>query len=262
MVGYLYAMRLGAEVIYDTDDDNIPLSCWAHLPDEGKYQTLTNPGFFNIYSSFSNKKVWPRGLPLDEILLKKAPRKTLRFSRIGIWQHLANGDPDVDAIYRLTNNTPVFFNPARPLVLEAGAVCPINSQNTFFHKAAFPLLFLPAFVTFRFTDILRGLVAQPILWNSGLRVGFGKATVVQKRNPHDYIKDFASEIPVFLHSRSVIERSIAAVKVGASIPENLINVYSELLRASIVTKKETQLLYDWCEDISSIARIGARSPKI
>src|SRR6056297_3221617 len=30
-IGYLYAMREGAEVIYDTDDDNIPYDYWNLL---------------------------------------------------------------------------------------------------------------------------------------------------------------------------------------------------------------------------------------
>ena len=41
-------------------------------------------------------------------------------------------------------------------------------------------MYLPTFVTFRFTDILRSYVAQPIMWNAGYRLGFTNATVTQK----------------------------------------------------------------------------------
>jgi hypothetical protein len=202
MVGYLYAIKHGAELIIDTDDDNIPLENWHDLPFNGEFGT-TKPdaGFINIYKYFTDEFIWPRGYPIRNVLklsnveaLKQAPRK------IGIWQFLANEDPDVDAIYRLVINKPITFKESQPVVLDSGTLSPFNSQNTFFNKQAFPLLYLPSFVTFRFTDILRGLVAQPLLWSADLRLGFGQATVRQERNPHDYLKDFESEIPMFLHT--------------------------------------------------------------
>ena len=42
MVGYLYAIENRAEVIVDTDDDNIPLEDWGILPFNGRYKTLAN----------------------------------------------------------------------------------------------------------------------------------------------------------------------------------------------------------------------------
>jgi len=132
-------------------------------------------------------------------------------------------DPDVDAIYRLTNNTPVYFDKRDKIVLEERTLCPFNSQNTFFRKETFPLLFLPAFVNFRFTDILRGLVAQPLLWSMGFKLGFGQATVIQKRNPHDYLKDFDSEIPCYLHTELITEIASKAISGGNSLSENILN---------------------------------------
>ena len=51
-------------------------------------------------------------------------------------------------------------------------------------------MYLPAFVSFRFTDILRGYVAQRIMWDYGLRLGFLPPNVFQKRNEHDLMADF------------------------------------------------------------------------
>ena len=78
---------------------------------------------------------------------------------VGVWQGLADEDPDVDAIYRLTSDTPCYFNERNPVVLAKGTVCPFNTQNTIIIKPLFNLLYLPTTATFRFTDILRGLVA-------------------------------------------------------------------------------------------------------
>jgi hypothetical protein len=171
---------------------------------------------------------------------------------VGIWQGLADGDPDVDAIYRLIDNTPCEFDQVGPCVLAEGTLCPFNSQNTIFSKSTFPLLYLPALVTFRFTDILRGLVAQPILWAAGLRLGFSDATVVQERNPHDYLKDFQQEIPCYLHAQRAVDAVGPAVSAGASIADNLHRAYRSLLKPQIVSDREMALLDAWLHDLSAL----------
>jgi len=132
-------------------------------------------------------------------------------------------------------------------VLSPGTYCPFNSQNTFFRRETFPLLYLPAFVNFRFTDILRGLVAQPILWAAGYTLGFGHATVIQKRNPHDYLQDFESEIPCYLHPETIVELVSNAVSAEKSISANMIAAYEALHRANVVTERELKLLGSWLE---------------
>jgi hypothetical protein len=259
MVGYLYAMKHGAEYIADSDDDNEPMEGWPLLPiSSDNIKTLSGAKFINIYKRYTNKFVWPRGYPLDRVLAEdNAGQENVSNSKVGIWQFLANGDPDVDAIYRLVKNEPITFDNSPPIILDEGTVCPFNSQNTVFMKEAFPLLFLPAFVTFRFTDILRGLVAQPVLWKHDMRLGFGPATVFQERNPHNYLKDFESEIPVYLHSERVID--IAVKKLGSvnnnSLTDNLLSVYTDLREENIVTDQELALLRAWIKDVSLLTGV-------
>jgi glycosyltransferase involved in cell wall biosynthesis len=248
MIGYVYAMQNGADIIIDTDDDNIPYTNWNFPAFEGDYVTSKNDlGWVNIYHYFSEQPIWPRGLPLRNINDK---RDKLQWQnekinhKIGIWQGLADEDPDVDAIYRLTSDTPCVFIKKEPVVLEKGTICPFNSQNTAIQKELFPLLFLPSFVTFRFTDILRGIIAQPVLWQHNYRLGFTKATVVQKRNVHDYFKDFESEVPMYLH----IEKSLEAVSKNirnAPVKDNLYNAYEALLKINVVEQREMTVLNEW-----------------
>ncbi len=246
-IGYFYAISQGADLIYDTDDDNIPLSNWISDPAFSiGGETITQPPFVNIYKFFTDEHVWPRGLPLQHILNNNlAIESTMQSANIGVWQFLADEDPDVDAIYRLTNNTPIYFKKRQPVILDAGVCCPFNSQNTYFSKAAFPLLYLPSTVTFRFTDILRGLVAQPILWAARLRLAFGEATVIQKRNPHNYLNDFESEIPCYLLSETVTSIAIKNVSSDMTISENLLSVYYALLAENIVKQDEIEILKLW-----------------
>jgi hypothetical protein len=248
MIGYVYAMHQGADIIIDSDDDNIPYAGWSFPDFENSFLTSKKDlGWVNIYHHFSEQPIWPRGLPLKNISdsrgkLQWQASKTNQ--RVGVWQGLADEDPDVDAIYRLTSNTPCTFQKKEPVVLEKGTVCPFNSQNTAIQKDLFPLLFLPSLVTFRFTDILRGIIAQPILWQHGYRLGFTEATVVQKRNEHDYLKDFESEVPMYLH----VEKSLEAVSksiTSTSVAGNLYSAYEALLKINVVEEREMTVLKEW-----------------
>jgi len=246
-IGYTHAISLGAEIIYDTDDDNIPLDNWDRNPSfDVDLEVINKPDFVNMYSFFTEKHVWPRGFPLQNILGSTvSTRNSKEMSKIGVWQFLADEDPDVDAIYRLTNNEPIYFNKRAPLILGEGACCPFNSQNTYFRSEVFPLLYLPSTVSFRFTDILRGLVAQPILWAAGYRLGFGEATVIQKRNPHDYLTDFESEIPGYLLAEQVVTLAKNSVSYDRTIKDNLLSVYKALKGEGIVSEHEIKVLTLW-----------------
>lgn len=261
MIGYLYAIERGADIIADSDDDNIPLKNWGFLPTDGKIETLSGVDFINIYKYFSDEFIWPRGYPLENILDKKSPKKSRSFVKVGVWQFLANKEPDVDAIYRLIFNKKIIFKKRSPMALQKNSICPINSQNTFFIKKFFPLLYLPSFVSFRFTDILRGLVAQPILWNYGYNVGFAEATVYQKRNPHDYMKDFESEIDMYLDTKKIIKLVKKSIRKNASIEENILNAYKELLKHNIVESSEISLLRTWLKDLKQIENENRNNSK-
>ncbi|MCM4154709.1 hypothetical protein [Gramella sp. AN32] len=102
MLGYLLAMENKADLRIDTDDDNIPKQNWSFPLNEHKYDCIEeNEGFVNIYQLFTDQKIWPRGLPLN-LINKRFDFKVLlneKNCNVGIWQGLADEDPDVDAIY-------------------------------------------------------------------------------------------------------------------------------------------------------------------
>jgi len=260
MLGYLKAIQNGAEWIYDTDDDNIPKvkhngGALDFPTSEGRFNCIPEEeGFINIYQLYTQQKIWPRGLPLSLIntdfqLEKKIE---LKHCEIGIWQGLADEDPDVDAIYRLTSDKPCYFDEREPIVLGKGTVSPFNTQNTLIRKDLFTLMYLPTYVTFRFTDILRGLVAQPIMWLYNYQLGFTNATVIQKRNPHNYMEDFDSEIPMYRQCEKVIEKVSIAVSAFKSIETNLYAAYEALLNENIVCEKEMLTLESWLKDMQVI----------
>lgn len=255
MLGYLKAIHYGADMIIDTDDDNIPKKKWGFPAFENKYDCISeNLGFVNIYQLFANQKIWTRGLPLNLIKtdFKLETHLSSEDCSVGIWQGLADEDPDVDAIYRLVDDSACYFKERAPVVLGRGTLSPFNSQNTMIRKELFPLLYLPISVTFRFTDILRGLIAQPIMWLYDYQLGFIDATVVQKRNMHDYMDDFVSEMPMYLNCEKVVQLVTNSISKSESIDSNLYNSYASLLKSGIICDEEMIALESWLSDLQRI----------
>lgn len=255
MIGYLEAIRNGADFIVDADDDNIPYDDWSFPEFSGNFDVIPeNLGFINIYQLFSPQNIWPRGLPVSKIKTNFNLTDNIlnKPCNIGIWQGLVDEDPDVDAIYRLTDDTPCYFLKREPVVCGKGTISPFNTQNTIIRKELFPLLYLPASVTFRYTDILRGLIAQQIMWLYGFKLGFTGATVIQKRNPHDYFKDFLSEIPMYQTTEKVVELVQISISKNVSLENNLYNSYKSLFNEGIVAVKELDVLETWLQDLNRI----------
>src|SRR5262249_25420338 len=67
-IGYLAAIRQGATLIVDTDDDNTPYDAfWNARTRSQNVHAVSRAGWVNIYRYFSDATIWPRGLPLDHI---------------------------------------------------------------------------------------------------------------------------------------------------------------------------------------------------
>ena len=256
-VGYLLAIRNGATVIVETDDDNIPRDeFWAPREAEVAAQVVETSDWVNVYAYYADGLLWPRGLPLDRIKdapppLEGLPRETLRCP---IQQGLADENPDVDAIYRLVLPLPMDFRQGEPVALR-GAWCPFNSQNTSWWPEAFPLLYLPYHCSFRMTDIWRSFVAQRIAYANGWPLLFHSATVFQERNAHDLLRDFEEEVPGYLHNPRIRHALIdLEIPTGeASIPEALRLCYRRLVEMELVGAAELPLLDAWLADLAGMA---------
>src|SRR5262245_24373946 len=66
-IGYLLAIRWGAEIIVETDDDNFPREgFWGERRRTADVRVLEGAGWVNVYRYFSDLTIWPRGFPLEE----------------------------------------------------------------------------------------------------------------------------------------------------------------------------------------------------
>jgi hypothetical protein len=256
-LGYLLAVRGGASVIVETDDDNIPReSFWAERQRRQSVPSVVGAGWVNVYRYFTEANVWPRGLPLERVkdAVPDFDALSLADADCPVQQGLADENPDVDAIYRLVAPLPLSFRGDRRVALARGSWCPFNSQNTTWWREAFALLYLPAYCSFRMTDIWRSFVAQRVAWEQGWSVLFHEPTVWQERNEHNLLRDFRDEVPGYLNNAAICEALAGLTLAPGRIGENVVACYEKLVEMSLVGERELPLLAAWLEDLG---RAGA-----
>lgn len=248
MFGYLFAMKFGYTVIYDTDDDNqtlVPLE--SYLTSTRPLKQTTDVGFVNLYSCFTDATIWPRGIPPGHSSIHTPVTLTdvsaAEIPQIVVIQGLVNNDPDVDAHYRINVNSGSFFferDPGVDVVLGKSSVCPLNTQNThWIDPSTFHLMYLPTTVTFRYTDILRGFVSIHQIHRASKAIKFTGPSAVQERNEHDLQKDLESEEPMY----ATAERVITLMNENPSL--SMEAFYGLLIENGIVAVNEMPVIREW-----------------
>ena len=256
-IGYLEAIKNNPDLIYDTDDDNIPNSEWGLRFKETKASKSFGEGWFNAYEPMTSTKIWPRGFPLNHVNKGKELFGAKEPVVSSIQQGLADGEPDVDAIYRLTNGKFNEFKFDRSIYLQPNTWCPFNSQSTWWFPDAYPLMYLPVNCSFRMTDIWRSFIAQRCLWEIGQGVTFhSPSEVYQERNDHDLMKDFKDEVPGYLQNERVVKiLSTTNLRKGIeNITSNLLICYTELVVHGIFPGEELDSVRAWVKDYENITR--------
>jgi hypothetical protein len=259
-IAYLLGLAEGADFIVETDDDNFPREdFWDPREEHVSGDVVAREGWLNAYRYFSKSSIYPRGYPIElagASGVDLPPRTGLQDVLCPIQQGLADQNPDVDAIYRMLFPLPLDFDKAAPLILDKKTWCPFNSQNTTTFLAAAALLYLPAFCSFRMTDIWRSFVAQRIAWTCDWRISFHASTVYQERNEHNLLHDFADEVPGYLNNAR-IARGLDALELApgpGAIEANMRKCYSELITMGLVDKREMELLEAWFSDLNNLSK--------
>lgn len=258
-IGYLYAIMNGADCIYETDDDNAPNDLWHVRKKQVSASMIKHEGWINVYKYFTDKIIWPRGLPLDKIH-DYVPHHQLSVAEnviAPIQQGLADSSPDVDAVWRLILGSNFTFSQKQDIYLEPGTWCPFNSQNTWWWPEAFTLMYLPSHCTFRMTDIWRGFVSQLCLWAMGYGISFHSPDVYQDRNPHNLMRDFEAEVPGYLGNASFADtlNNMPLITGLNSATSNLKMCYDALIEKGFFPKKEMALVEAWCCDVEEVMKI-------
>lgn len=204
-IGFLYAYKNGADIVATVDDDNIPYDNWGVNLHVGKiidvdlYEPELN--VFDPLSITKDNHLWHRGYPIE--YLQKRHRVEYKGKikrRVLIQADLWDGDPDIDAIARLTHKPIVKYSDITEPYCS-NKISPFNSQNTFLHREVLPFYSVLPFIG-RMDDIWGAYILQHHFPNS---VIYSPASVYQDRNIQDLITNLEKEIIGYRNTLQLIE---------------------------------------------------------
>ena len=292
-IGYLYAIEHGASVIWDFDDDNmlkfwIPGAAPPGAPsldatvnmivdnDASDIDTLEPRGHnwptFNPYPALGAPALpmWPRGIPLVDIKKPQCSNTTIKGTKqptktVAVLQSLADVQPDVDAIFRVTMSTPRPFafkrtDETRPLMIPAGVLTPYNAQATLHFKSAFWALLLPITVHGRVSDIWRSYIAQRLLWDCDLQLGFvARPLVVHDRTEHNDLGDLDAERDLYMKSEHLVKFLGRWKGTKTTLIERIEELWVALYEHQYIEVKDVELLRYW---LQSLHQAGYTFPEL
>jgi hypothetical protein len=192
-IGFVYAYDNGCDVLATIDDDNIPYDNWGdeiYVGEEVTYNEYECAAeIFDPLSVTKDNYLWHRGYPIDFLSFRKdvdfcGKDKKKCLVQANLW----DGDPDIDAMARLTFGPIVKYDIKEPY--GSKQIAPFNSQNTFIAREAIPYYAVLPF-TGRMDDIWGSYILQAHFPNS---VIYDKATVFQDRNEQDLVTNLENEV--------------------------------------------------------------------
>ena len=217
-----------------------------------------------------NLPSWPRGLPLADIKKEQCSNTTvtntkLQVKSIAVLQSLAEVQPDVDAIFRITMSMPRPFafirtDETRPLMIPSGVLTPYNAQATLHFESAFWALLLPITVHGRVSDIWRSYLAQRLFWDCDLQVGFtARPLVVHERTEHSDLGDLDAERDLYMKSEHLVKFLGSWKATGTTLAERIEELWIALYERQYIELKDVELVQHW---LQSLFQVGYTFPSL
>jgi hypothetical protein len=219
-IGYLLAIEEGAEIVISIDDDNYPTNedfygAHAKVGTRATLKTVSSMnGWFNpctMLETSHGHTIYPRGFPysrrrVDQVTSNNSSGRVV--INMGLWL----GTPDADAATHLIEPVTIKRLKSEQVMLAPGTFCPINTQNTAFHKDILPCYYyvlmgaqIEGLKLDRYGDIWSGYFAKKVIDQVGDRVSVGKPLTDHRRNIHDIFKDLRAELYGMIMTERLIE---------------------------------------------------------
>jgi hypothetical protein len=222
-IGFLAAYDMGADIIATVDDDNIPYESWGKNVLVGEYINVDlyepEKEVFDPLSVTVRNDIWHRGYPIDYLQEKNRvlyKGKTRR--HVLVQADLWDGDPDIDAIARLSKKPIVKYSEITEPYCS-NKIAPFNSQNTFLHRSVLPFYSVLPYIG-RMDDIWGAYILQKFFPNS---VIYNRASVYQDRNVQDLITNLEKEIIGYRNTLKLINDIDSFEKF---LPEETLNFWN------------------------------------
>jgi hypothetical protein len=203
-IGFVEAYNRGADIVATVDDDNIPYDDWGTNVIVGETVEIdfynTDLGVFDPLSVTEHNQVWHRGFPIDLVPYRSRVSYGGKLKRrVLVQADLWDGDPDIDAMARLSIRPIVKFDKIQG-PYGSLSISPFNSQNTFLAREVIPYYSVFPHVG-RMDDIWGGYVLQHYFPKS---VVYNKASVYQDRNVQDLVTNLEKEIIGYRYTTDLI----------------------------------------------------------
>jgi len=256
-IGYLIALKRGADIIASIDDDNIPFDNWGQDISVGKdvtekciSDTLICDSLYE-HKDCTRQKIWHRGFPVQNLEERYLRKEFIKTGNVAIEAGLWNGDPDVDAICRIAGGPfNLKFSNLRFLI-DNTCFSPFNTQNTFFSKEAAICMCLPYDIG-RMDDIWASYMTQRIMREINKFVLFTGPTVFQDRNIHDLTKDLQNEMIGYRNTLHFINRLNKINVNGKSIIEMYNSIINGIIDLPFISNDMIKFQKAWISDIEKI----------
>ncbi len=248
-LGYLYAIINKYELIYETDDDNVPYDNFDNILKELDNNDMLNctNKWINVFKYFTNNShIWPRGYPLSlikstqELYIEKCNFKP------SIINGLVENDPDVDALFRLISKDTIEWEKNKKVLISNKTMTVFNTQNTFWlNPNLFIALLIPSSVSFRYCDILKGIIANIILKYTNNYLMITSPNVIQYRNEHNLISDFKSEVEMYINNENILNFIEDNIFESDNIKTIILKIYNNLFKNKVICKLDLDILNIW-----------------
>lgn len=202
-IGFLEAVKAGADIVVTADDDNMALDADYFQEFERLVGSVhngieaTSPKLWVDAAWFLQPSVHHRGFPHQLWHPFEPPvLQTVVGARIGVAAGLWLGDPDIDAVTRIvTQPTAMTASPVADAGFTVDPACysPFNSQNTAFIRDLLPVMLMLTPYG-RFDDIWCSYLAERVMRNHGWAVRYGTPYVWQQRSEHSLMRDLGVEL--------------------------------------------------------------------
>jgi hypothetical protein len=244
-IGYLIAYQRGRECLIALDDDNYPTEEDYIGGHEGiggiqRCKTVrTESGWFNVCDLLEVKEgipIYPRGYPYacrwkgdDHIEYFESDGRVV--VNAGLWL----GDPDVDAVTRLSCPIHSIALKEKRVMLDTSTNCPFNTQNTAFHRDVLPSYYyvvmgqvLDGLRIDRYGDIWSSYFSRKVIDKMDDRVTFGRPLTRHDRHPHDLLKDLGEEYSGMVLTNRLVSLLADIDLTKTSYPDNYVQLSHKL----------------------------------
>ena len=221
-IGFLFAYKNGAEIMATVDDDNIPYDNWGDNSIGQEIEIDMYEPELDVFDPLSITKdnfIWHRGYPIEYLQKRHRVEYKGKIKRkVLVQADLWDGDPDIDAMARLTFKPIVKYSDITAPYCS-NKIAPFNSQNTFLAREVIPFYAVLPFVG-RMDDIWGAYILQYHFPNS---VIYAPASVYQDRNLQDLVTNLEKEIIGYRNTLHLVKNLVNYENI---IPKETLDFFS------------------------------------